>query len=132
HRNAGVCRNADAEWDTRHDLVRNALRVQKERFFSAAIEDEWIAAFQAGHQLAFASFVGEEKSDRVLLHRLSSRTADVDQLSARPCLLEYSHRHFVIVNHDIGTSQALEAVHGDEARVSGSGPNQINSGILHW
>ena len=106
--------------------------MQKQCFLASSIEDERVASFEPRHELPFTSLVGEEECDRVLLHRLSPRTADVDQLGALARLFEYPRWNLVIVNHDIRTSQAFEAVNGDEARVSGSGPDQINSRILHW
>jgi hypothetical protein len=105
--------------------------VQEQRFFAAAIEDKWITALQPGDQLPLASFVREEERDRVLLHRLTAGAADVDQLSARSRLLEYSCGNLVIVNDDVSATQALLAMDGDEAGVSWPGSDQIHSRILH-
>jgi hypothetical protein len=37
----------------------------------------------------------------------------------------------VIVDDNVGAPQALEPMHSDEAGISGPGPNQVNSWILH-
>ena len=65
-----------------HDLERDALRVQEQRFFAAAIEEERIAELQARHHLAFAGLLREQVADGVLVGGLTGRPADVDALGA--------------------------------------------------
>ena len=61
HRDAGIRRHPDAERNTGHDLERNALLVQEQRFLASAIEDERVAPFQPRHELAFARFLDEQE-----------------------------------------------------------------------
>ena len=131
HRHAGVGGNTDAEWNARHHLERNSLRVQKQRFLASAIEDEGVAAFEPRHQLPLSRLLGKEKRNRVLLHRLTPGAADVDQLGSLARLFEHSRRDLVIVNHDVGALEAFKPVHGDEARIARAGPDQVNSRSLH-
>jgi len=58
-RHAGVGQAADRRRDSRHDLERDALLVQEQRFLSAAVEDERVAPLQARDGLAFARLLGE-------------------------------------------------------------------------
>ena len=86
-----------------HDLERDALLVEEQRFRAAAVEHERIAPLQPRDGLAFARLFGEQVADRFLLERLRRGGADVDLLgvAAAP---ERSSRgvHEVVVEHDVG------------------------------
>jgi hypothetical protein len=107
------------------------LRVQEERFFASAIENERVASFEPRDELALASLVSEEKRNRILLHRLPAGAPHIDQLSSLACLFQGPRWNLVIVDDNVGAPQALEPMHSDEAGISGPGPNQVNSWILH-
>jgi hypothetical protein len=45
--NSGKRRRSDRRRQTRNDLEWHASGLQRERFFAAATEDEWIPAFES-------------------------------------------------------------------------------------
>ena len=73
HRNAGVGRRANRGRHAGHDLERNALLVQEQRFDAALIEDERVAPLEPGDQLAFARLLGDEVADGFLIEPLAAR-----------------------------------------------------------
>ena len=83
-RHAGVGRPADRRRNARHDLERDALLVQEQRFLAAAVEHERVAPLEPHDGLALARLLGEQEADRVLIERLRRRGADVDPLGVRP------------------------------------------------
>ena len=121
-RDAGVRGAADRHRDPRHDLERNALLVEEQRFFSAAVEDERIAPLQTDDGLAVACLFGKQKTDRVLLERLGRRRADVNPFRVGPRAAQQPRVDPVIVNHDVSRLEVALPSHADERRIPGPAP----------
>src|SRR5207247_6101776 len=85
NRHAGIAGDGDSRRHARHDLEWDALLMEKERFGSAAVEDERVAPLQARDGLALTRLLDQQITDRFLLQRLGRRAAEVDlfRVSAR-------------------------------------------------
>ena len=74
-RHAGIARRADRGRNAGHDLERDAVLVQEQRFLAAAIEQERIAPLEPRDDLSLARFFHEQVVDRFLVERLRRRRA---------------------------------------------------------
>ena len=115
-RDAGIARRADRGRDARHDLERDAVLVQEQRFLTAAIEQERIAPLQPRDDLAFARFFHEQVVDGFLVERLRRAEPDVDLLGFLPRIAEQSRVHEMVVEHDVGGGEVARAACADETR----------------
>src|SRR5437764_8494375 len=78
---AGVGRARERRRDAGDDLEGDAGGGKLLRFFTAASEDEWIAAFEADDDLSFLRFVDEELVDLLLRQSvLGGVLANIDDL----------------------------------------------------
>ena len=78
---SGVGRRGDGGGDAGDDFKGNMRRRQGETFFSAAAEDEWIAALQADNAFAELGLLDEQGVDFVLGHGVvGGAFTDVDDL----------------------------------------------------
>ena len=121
-RDAGVGQAPDRGRDAGDDLERDALLVQEQRFLAAAVEHERIAPLQPDDRLALARFLGQQKTDRILVERLRRRGADVDQLRVGPRQPQQPPMHAMVVDDDVGCLKAALAAHADERRIPGPAP----------
>ncbi len=74
---------ATAERDARHDLERNAGRVQRLRLLAAAPEDERVAALQADDALSGSRLLDRQSLDLALLHRVRAAALPDENALAR-------------------------------------------------
>ncbi len=125
-RDAGVGGNAEDYRHPRHDFEGNALLVQEQRFLAAAIEDERVALLEARHDLAFARLLGQQEADRVLVGGFAGRAAHVDALGPARGQIEDARVHRVVVDHDVGRTEAALAPGGDETGCARTRANQIH------
>ena len=125
-RNAGVGRGAEADRQPGDHFEGDALLVEEQRLFAAAIEEERIAVLQPRHDLALAGLLGEQEADRVLIGVLTGRPADVDALGVARRQVEHARMHRAVVDHDIGRFEAPLSPHGHQARSAGPGADQIH------
>ncbi len=125
-RDAGVGRGRQADRHAGHDLEGDALLVQEQRFFAAAVEEERIALLQPGHDLALAGLLGEQEADGVLVGVLTGRAADVDPLGVARRQVEHARMHRAVVDHHVGRFEAPLSAHGHEPRPAGPGADQIH------
>jgi hypothetical protein len=83
HRNTGVGRHPDRRADAGDDLEENVGRAQRLRFFTAAAEDKWIAAFEPDNAFALARPTNELLLDRSLIAGAAAGDlADIKTISA--------------------------------------------------
>ena len=123
-RHACVGRRRDRRRHAWNHLEGDALLVQEQRLFPAAIEDERIAPLQPRDGLAFARLLGEEVVDRFLRHRLRRCRADVDQLGARPGMRQQPAGDEVVVDDHVGDPQAFESEDRDQPRIARAGADE--------
>src|SRR5215467_2053672 len=107
------------------------MLVQEQRFAASAIEDERVAPLEARDQFSLARFFDEEIADCVLRRRLRRRRSDIDELGSLPRVFQKSPRNEMVIDDDVGRAEMIESVNGDEAGIAGTGPNQIDGGLLH-
>ena len=118
----GVAWNRDASRHAGDDFEMDALLVEKQRFGSAAVEDERIAPLQTRDRLAFARLLREQITDRFLIERLRRRHAHVDLLGVGARVAQHSRVHEVVVQHHIRRCQALLPAQGDDPGSPGPAP----------
>ena len=105
---------------------RHALLVQEQRFGAAAVEDERVAPLQPRDGLALARLLRQQVADRFLLERLRRGGADVDLLRVRPRRAQQPRRHEMVVQHDVGRRETLQAADGDEAGIARTGADEVD------
>ena len=107
------------------------MLLQEQGLFAAAIEDERVAPLQPGDHLALPRLLDEQVADRLLLHRLGRRDAHVDELRGVLGVPQQPGRDQAVVDDDVGAPHALQAVRGDEARIAGTGADQVDGWFDH-
>ena len=100
--------------------------MQEQRLGTAAVEQVRVAPFEARDDLAFARFFGEQVANRILFQRLLRRHAHIDALGVGSRMPEQPGVDEMVVDDDVGRRDALLPPHRDEARVAGTGANQID------
>ena len=100
--------------------------MEKERFRSAAIEDERVAPLQAGDRLAFTRFLDDEIADGFLFHRLRRGNPHIDLLGAGARVRQQLQRDQMIVEHDVGRGEASQASQGNKPGIAGTGADDVN------
>src|SRR5262249_23583079 len=97
-RDAGVRSAAARRGDARHDLERDLALRQRLDLLTAAPEDEWIAALEPQHALAFARELHEQRVDLVLRHLvLAWSLADEHALGIAAHEVEHARRDQAVV-----------------------------------
>ncbi len=129
HRDTGVARNTHGRRNSRNDLEPHALLVEKQGFFSAAIEHERIPPLQSRDGLAFTCFFGQKVTDSLLLQRLWRGGAHVDLFRVGPCEAKKTRIDETIVKHHIRVRETLQPAHANQPRVARAGSNQVNDGF---
>ena len=130
-RNAGVGRAADGRGNAGHDLERDALLVEEQRFLAAAVEHEGVPPLQADHGLALARLLGEEDRDRFLVERLRRRGADVDHLGLAPRPPQQPGVDAVVVDDDVGHLEVALPADADQRRVAWAGAHDVDKRTVH-
>ena len=125
-RDAAVRRRGNADRHAGHDLEADALFVKKEALGASGVEDERIAPLQPRDRLAFARLFGQQVADGVLVARLRGGDADVDLLGVGARVPEQTRVDQVVVQHDVGRHQALQAADRDKSGIPWAGADQIH------
>ena len=131
HRNSGICRAGNRDRDPGHHLERDALLVQEQGFLAAAVEHEGVAPLESNDHLAFARLFGEQEGDRILVERPGRGRADVDALGVAPRSAQQPGVDLVVVDDDIRGFETALSADADERRITGPGPDDIDTGQLH-
>ena len=130
-RHAGITRRADCGRNARHDLERNAVLVQEQRFLAAAIEQERIAPLEPRDDFSLARFLHEQVVDRFLIERLRRCRAEVDLLGLLPRIPQQPRLHEMVVEHDVGSREIAGAAGADEPGIAGAGADEVDDGAHH-
>ena len=126
-RNAGEQRRRNRARDSRNDFAGDAGGGERERFFSAAAEDERIAALQPHDPVAAARLANHQPIDRVLANR---RTAGAlaDEEPPRPRRkaqrLGLDER---VVEHEVGLREARDRLQRQQLGIAGAGADERNA-----
>ena len=121
-RYTGVGEAANRRGNAGHDLERDALLVQEQRFLAAAVEHERIAPLQARDGLAFAGLLGDQVADGILVERPRRRRAHVDAFRLRSGHSQQARVDAVVVHDDVGGGEKAAAANADERRIPGPAP----------
>ena len=85
-RHPRIAWNTERGRNPRDDLEGHAVFVEEQRLFGATIEDERVAPLETRDNPALARLLGEQVTNRLLVHRLGGCAAYVDTLrSADAC-----------------------------------------------
>jgi hypothetical protein len=106
--------------DTRHDLVANARRPQSARLFRAPAEHERVAPLQPDDDAAGAGLLDQQRVDRLLSHGMLAALRPLGSLA------QQSRVHQAIVHDEVRRPQDLESPSGDQPRVPGTGPDEVD------
>ena len=131
HRNPRVGCSADRRRYTRHDLERNALFVEQQRFLAAAVEHERIPPFQSDDDLAIANLLRKQDADRLLVEHARGSGADIDPLGIRAGEAEQPRWNQVIVNDHVRAFQQLPPADGDQRRIARTGADDVDARLVH-
>ncbi len=131
---AGIGEPADPGADPGHDAEGDAGGDQRQRLFSAAPEDEGIAALEAQHPPAFAGEVDEAQRDVALPgRRLAAALAGIFQPGARTRQVEDAPVDQGVVDDVLGLPQAMQHQDRQQARVAGTGSGKPDAaGLERW
>ncbi len=119
-----VGRHGDRRSDAGHDLERHPVRPQEERFFTAATEDERVAAFQPHHPLALSCPVDEQLVDRLLVSSVVGLLANVDPLGSRRGERQEACVGETVVDDDVRPSEDFGSAQCQEPRVTCPAPTR--------
>ena len=124
-RNAGVSKATDAGGNAGHNAEGNAVIDQGQRFFTAAAEDEGVAALEAQHALALARQLDEaQRNVGLFRRRLATALAGIFEQGAGTGEIENGFVDQCVIDDDIRHAQCLDGKHGQKTRIAGTGAGQ--------
>ena len=123
---ARIGRNGDGRRDARHHLKGHPGRLQGEDLLAAATEHERVAAFEPDDLPPGPAVPDQHRVDGVLIHRPAGRLPDVDALRPGRRQFQEAGVRQPVVHDDVGAAQQLGAPDGQQARVAGPGPDQVD------
>ncbi len=127
YRNSGAERRRERGGNAGNHVEADAMFRQIFGFFSAAAEQEWIAALQANYGLAFARLVDEQFVDLVLTRIVTAdRFAHVNALSGRFRQRQHVFLNQPVVNNDIRRLDQVCRLNRQQLRMPRACSNQIN------
>ena len=127
HRNSRAERRRERRGNARNHVEADAVFSQIFGLFSAAAEQERIAALQPNHHLALARFVDKQFVDLILARIVTAdRLAHVNALGGRLRQRQYVLLNQPVVNNDIGRLDQVRRLDRQQLRMPGAGPNQID------
>ncbi len=128
HRDAGIRRHRDGTRHPRHDLIRDPGLGQGERLFSAAAEDERIAALEPHDGLTGFCRAHQQSVDCLLGRRVSGGFLSyVDQLCRRHAHLEHLGGDKMVVDHDVSLPKDPLTLDGQQSRITWTCTDQIDA-----
>jgi hypothetical protein len=124
-RNARVTARGLRRGNSRNDLVRHAGRLQRSQLLGQSGEDRWIATLEPHDRASLARMGNHGFVDFALRHQATvPMSAQADSLSIRPRRFENFRTGQVVVEHDIGNSQALSAAQCQQPGIAGPRADQ--------
>ena len=78
---------------------------------------------------SFPRLFSQQVTDGFLLQRLRRRKPDVDLLGVGARVPEQARVHEMIVHHDVGRRETVQAANRDEPRIARAGANQIDDAL---
>ena len=117
----------DSRRDAGHDFVRDAGRLERERFFAAAAEHERIAALQAHDALGRDAPRGSSGAwMRFLRDRVPAGAfADIEAMRASRNR-EHSSGDKRVVEHQVGAAEPNDRAPRQERRIAWTGTDERN------
>jgi len=127
HRDPGVGRCGDGRRDAGDDLEGDAGVEQGLSLLAATGEDEGIAALQAHDGAAGPAVLDQQAVDLVLRgRRAAGLLGHADALGVGRGLVEQCRDRQPVVDDHVGPGQHLGPPHGEQSRVPGPGPDQVD------
>jgi len=131
-RNARVGRGGDGARYARHDFKRDSGAVAVERLFAAAPEHKRIATLQPHNQFARLRLFDQQRVDLWLWDAVIVLClARVDHFGVGAHLAQQFMGNQAVMDDDIGAPQQRQALDGDQARIAGTRPHEINRTYAH-
>src|SRR5205085_10449453 len=107
-------------------------RTHRVDFLRESPEDPGIPALEADDASMPARGVDDHPVDVPLPRaRAAGRLSDVDDLGARPYLVEHRPGNEAIVNHGVGLAQPAERLQRDELGIAGTGAHEGDERTRH-
>jgi hypothetical protein len=126
-RDARVRRNRGRRGHSGHDLERDSSVGAGKRLFSAAAEDERIAALQTNDDRTGSRVGDEQRVDLLLLERRrSGLLAGVDALRAAGREIQQRGSCETVIHDHVGLTKHLRSTQRHQPRVAGSRSDQID------
>lgn len=130
-RNASIGRRPDRGGYSRHDFKRDSRCHQRLAFFATTTEDEGVSPLQARHHLALLRLFHQHFVDLPLFTVVgTTNLAGIDQLSITACERQQLLVRQIIVENDISPGNAFFPLQGEQARVTGTGADQIDIAVF--
>ena len=131
HRDPGQRGGGDRRSDARHDLERDAGRVERQGFFATAPEHERVARLQPHHAAATARGANQEPIDRLLAHRgPAGSLADIETLRAR-CQRQHVLRDERVVQHEFCTLEPVVGGTREQLRIARARADERDEAAAH-
>jgi hypothetical protein len=131
HRDARIRRHANGRGNSRYDLERHLLLVEEQRLFSAAVEHERIAPLQPDDDLSLARLFDQQQGNRILVERARRSRPDVDPFRVGARRAQQPRVDLVVVDHDVGRLEMPQATDRNEAWVSGTRADEVDTWVRH-
>ena len=126
--NARICGCADGGGDSRNHLEGHAGGNEYFGLLASAPEDKRVPAFESGHGQALAGLFHDQGVDAFLgKGMVAAFLADVNHLRVRIGVSKQGRRGQIIVDHHIGSGDAVDPLDRYQAGISGTGPHQIDA-----
>src|SRR6478735_7759287 len=126
-RNPSIRRSGNCRGHPRHDFELNSSRSKHFRFFPTSPKNEGIASLQSHNDMACTGSFNQETIDGLLLRIFPfASSSDIDALGSVPGMDKEAGIGEIIVEHHVGLLKTLFAPKGQQARVSGTGSDQIH------
>src|SRR5690606_2178945 len=128
-RNSHAARNGDRACDAWYDLAADAGGRESQTLLAASSEDERIAALESNDDSAASRVLDQKPVDILLPVAVAlGRFAREYPGGIRPNVVEQVGVYKAIVHYRVGQAQQLQPLSGDELRIAGTRPHEVDDG----